>query len=218
MGAQSETQRAEFRGWTLRIRPTSAQVPRLLLLLHGWTGDENSMWVFARNLPRDYCILAPRAPHAARPSGYSWRLGASRQGAGPALKDLRPAGQALLSMLDEWSAEAGVSGRPWSVVGFSQGAVMACTIALLYPQRVDRLVMLAGFMPSDAAALAPALPLRDKQVLIVHGSRDETVDIEWGRKAAQILLSAGARVDFCEDEVGHKVGVDCLRRLQAFLA
>ena len=55
-----------FDGWTLRVRASDSPNPRLLLLLHGWTGDENSMWVFARGLSPNYWIVAPRAPHEQR--------------------------------------------------------------------------------------------------------------------------------------------------------
>jgi hypothetical protein len=46
-----------------------------MLLIHGLTGDENSMWIFARNLSAEYWMIAPRAPHASQMAqgGYSWR-------------------------------------------------------------------------------------------------------------------------------------------------
>src|SRR5512143_3028448 len=68
-----DTQLIEFEDWVLRIRPTTHKPAHLMLLLHGFTGDENSMWVFARDLPRQYWMIAPRAPHFTEPSGFSWR-------------------------------------------------------------------------------------------------------------------------------------------------
>ena len=57
----------------MRIRPATVASPRLLVMIHGWTGDENSMWVFARRFSEQYWIIAPRAPHPADPQGFSWR-------------------------------------------------------------------------------------------------------------------------------------------------
>jgi predicted esterase len=93
---------------------------------------------------------------------------------------------------------------------------MAATLALLFPERVDRLAMLAGFMPRGAENLTATQPLRGKHVFVAHGSLDELVDIELGRTAVRILEAAGASVDLCEDEVGHKVSADCMRRLQEY--
>ena len=68
-----ETHLATLEDWTYRFLPPQRASRRLLLLLHGWTGDENSMWVFARNFPRAAWMLAPRAPFLAPSGGYSWR-------------------------------------------------------------------------------------------------------------------------------------------------
>jgi len=32
-----------YNGWTMRVRHATQEPARFLLLLHGWTGDENSM-------------------------------------------------------------------------------------------------------------------------------------------------------------------------------
>ncbi|NTW12833.1 MAG: hypothetical protein HGA30_05945, partial [Anaerolineales bacterium] len=50
----NNTSLIQFNDWTLRVRPATVKPARLLLLLHGYTGDENSMWVFARDLPHHY--------------------------------------------------------------------------------------------------------------------------------------------------------------------
>jgi predicted esterase len=44
------------------------------------------------------------------------------------------------------------------------------------------------------------------------------VGIERARAAIKILEQAGAQVTYCEDEVGHKVSVTCLRALKTFFA
>ncbi|HET6845187.1 MAG TPA: alpha/beta fold hydrolase, partial [Anaerolineales bacterium] len=165
----SDTELKEFEGWTLRLRPSASDRPRPLLLIHGWTGDENSMWVFTRHLPADYWIVAPRAPYATKPSGYSWRVGYPGRDSSPGVEDLRPSGERLLGMLDRVAKDRGLDSPTWNVMGFSQGAVMAATLALLFPQRVGRVAMLAGFMPRGAESLVGAQPLRAKAVFVSHG-------------------------------------------------
>ena len=63
------------RGWVVRIQPPTKSGPhRVLLLLHGWTGDETVMWVFTRSLPTNYWILAPRGPVKTPLKGYGWAM------------------------------------------------------------------------------------------------------------------------------------------------
>jgi phospholipase/carboxylesterase len=134
------------------------------------------------------------------------------------LEDLKPSAESLLLMMDRLAADHELPQLAWNVMGFSQGAVLAATLALLFPKRVDRVAMLAGFMPRGAEHLTSALPLRGKRLFVSHGSLDETVDIELGRQAVRLLEAAGASVDLCEDEVGHKVSAECMHRLEAFFA
>ena len=91
-----DTQLIQFEGRTLRIRESTLQPSRLLLLIHGLTGDENVMWVFARDLPAQYWMMAPRAPYAAEPGGYSWRPPQFETLDGPSLEQLKQSAEALL--------------------------------------------------------------------------------------------------------------------------
>ena len=217
MRVPSETQLIEFRGWTVRVRPTEMRPSRLLLLIHGWTGDEDSMWVFARNLPSRYWIIAPRAPHATRPSGFSWRVPPPDRSEGPELEDLRPSVAALIAMVEDYSAENEISAGTFDVIGFSQGAAVANAMALLFPDRIGKVGALAGFVPRGAELLVGGRPLAGKHFFVAHGSLDETVSVEYARQSVRLLEAAGADVTLCEDEVGHKVSAACLRGLQAFL-
>lgn len=217
MPAPSETELIQFRGWTLRLRRAPARAARLLLLLHGWTGDENSMWVFARNLPEDYWILAPRAPHVTKPSGYSWRVPPPERSEGPGLDDLRTSAKDLIGLVDAYAAEEHVQAQVFDVMGFSQGAALGISVALLFPERVDKVAVLAGFVPRGAEMLISKRPLEGKHFFVAHGTMDELVNIAYARQSTRLLEAAGARVTACEDEVGHKVSAECLRGLQAFM-
>jgi phospholipase/carboxylesterase len=230
--AQSDTQIVAFQDWTLRARASSQVPARLLLLVHGWTGDENSMWVFVQNFPADYWILAPRAPYITEPSGYSWRPSRSRsilEGSTPVelradsdhrpgLEDLRSVIDSLIGLVDAYALENTLEASEFDLMGFSQGAVMASTIALLHPERVRRVGILSGFIPAGAGPLVAEHPLRGKPFFVAHGTQDETVKIEYARQSVQLLEEAGATVTFCEDEVGHKLGLNCLRALEKFFA
>jgi phospholipase/carboxylesterase len=187
-----------------------------MLMLHGWTGDENSMWVFGRDLPPQYLLLAPRAPHAAQPSGYSWRPLVEGTHGRPSAEMMRPSADSLIRLIDEYCAAVGVDASQFDVMGFSQGAVMTNLLALLYPQRIRRAGILAGFVPGGVESLVAARPLEAKPFFIAHGTQDELVPIERARQSIAVLEAAGAQVTYCEAEVGHKVSADCLRALKQF--
>ena len=212
----SNTSLIDFNNWTLRVREASQRPARLLLLIHGLTGDENSMWVFARNLPANYWIVAPRAPYPAEPGGYSWRLPQYENINLVGLDILRSAAEALIQLVDEYSASVDVDATTLDVMGFSQGAAMSNALTLLYPQRIRKTGILAGFVPSALEELVPERPLEGKPFFVTHGTKDEMVTIDRARSSIAILEQAGAQVTYCEDDVAHKVSANCLRALKDF--
>ena len=211
-----DTELISFQDWTLRVRPSETP-KRFLLLIHGFTGDENSMWVFARDLAPDYWIIAPRAPHPVEAGGYSWRTPQTGTFGRPGLETLEPDAEALISLVDAYSSSVRVDAGQFDVMGFSQGAAMANLLALLYPHRIRKAAVLAGFVPSGLEDIIARRPLEGKPFFAAHGTQDEMVPIDRARASIEWLEQAGAKVTYCEDEVGHKVSANCLRALKDFM-
>lgn len=209
----------QFNQWTLRVRDSSDPKCRLLLMIHGLTGDENSMWVFGRSMPSKYWMLAPRAPYPIESGGYSWRppFDAAEFGR-PTLEQMRNGAEGLIGLVDEYAASAGIDARTFDVIGFSQGAAMSNVLAFLYPSRIRKTGILAGFVPRGLEDLASKRPLEGKPFFVAHGTRDEMVHIDRARESIATLEDAGAKVTYCEDNVGHKVSATCLRALGSFFA
>ena len=214
----NKTSLITFGEWTLRVRESTSASPRLMLLIHGITGDENVMWVFARNLPDDYWMVAPRAPYASerQEGGYSWRLVLNDAEDHSRLEQLRGSADTLIQLVDEYAASIQVDANTFDVMGFSQGAAMCCLLAFLYPERIRKVGILAGFVPGGLEDWVSQRPLEGKPFFVTHGTKDETVPVERARRSVEILKQAGAKVTYCEDEVGHKVSATCLRALKDF--
>ena len=217
MQTVTNTELISFNDWTLRIREARSLNPRLLVLIHGWTGDENSMWVFTRGISTDYWMIAPRAPHLAEPSGFSWRPHQPLTFGRPSLEMLKPAADGLIRLIDDYSASVKVDALQFDLMGFSQGAAMVNLVAMLYPHRVRKMGVLAGFVPSGLEELISQKPLAGKNIFVAHGTQDNMVPIDRARASIELLEQAGAQVTYCEDEVGHKVSSTCMRALESYL-
>jgi phospholipase/carboxylesterase len=124
----------------------------------------------------------------------------------------------LIRLVDEYPASAGLEASLFDVMGFSQGAAMSSLLAFLYPERIRKVGILAGFVPGGLEELVAQRPLEGKPFFVVHGTKDQMVTIERARASIETLERAGAQVTYCEDEVGHKVSVTCLRALKKFFA
>jgi phospholipase/carboxylesterase len=102
------------------------------------------------------------------------------------------------------------------LLGFSQGAALAGALTLIYPRRVRSLGLLSGFLPTAINANPADNSLNGLRVFIAHGTLDDRVPIRHARQAAATLQKAGAQVEFCEANVGHKLGLPCFKALESF--
>jgi len=185
----------------------------VVLMLHGWTGDENSMWVFSSHIPKNALIIAPRGLYLTKGVGYSWHRDLPKPW--PWIDDFQPAVENIFAMITSINFPDGDFSN-LNIMGFSQGAALAYTMAMMYPERIASLAGLSGFLPDGAITwLRPDL-LKGLPVFIAHGTEDERVPIEWARTSVELIENAGAIVTYCEDDVGHKLSAKCFRGLEAF--
>jgi phospholipase/carboxylesterase len=187
----------------------------VILLLHGWTGDENAMWIFASKLPEDYLLIAPRGLYPAPMGGYAWHPMLADQ-TWPGVDDFRPAVAALLELIEEWPPSPAADFSYLRLAGFSQGAALAYSFALIHPERVGALAGLAGFLPHGASPFLKSSPLTGVPVYISHGVKDQLIPVARARQAVQLLDQTGADVTYCESDVGHKLSADCFRGMEVF--
>jgi phospholipase/carboxylesterase len=127
---------------------------------------------------------------------------------------------ALLSgWLDEVLDENRIAADRLVVGGFSQGAVMAYSLALA-PARPRPAAILAfsGFIPCVDGFELDLESRAGLPASISHGSFDPIIGVEWGRDARDQLEAAGLAVRYREDPVPHTIAPGALVQAKQVLA
>ncbi len=215
MGGLNDFSELTIGRWRLRVRMPDGPPPHpAIFLLHGLAGDELVMGIFANQIPQNYLVLSPRGLFEADLGGYSWLRRTARTW--PAAEDfIEPTGQ-VLALADSVAETLGRNMDRFHLMGFSQGAALAYTLAFLHPDRVDTLAGLAGFLPEGNEEHAATERLAGLRAFVSHGTQDSTVPVAYARQAVEALERAGAEVVYCEADVGHKLGAACFRALGKF--
>jgi phospholipase/carboxylesterase len=200
--------------WVVRIHRLEGIGPfPVLLLLHGWTGDENSMWVFNPRLPKNTIMIAPRGLHSTIAGGYSWHPDLTKPW--PSIRDFQPAVEKLFTLLSSSTFPDGDFSQ-LHLVGFSQGSALAYSMAITSPERIASVAGLSGFLPDGASAWLTSQRLKGMPIFIAHGTEDTLVPVKKARLSVELLEKSGAAVSYCEDNVGHKLSAKCFHGLEAF--
>lgn len=210
-----DSQEISINNWVMRVHRPDGNGPfPLVLMLHGWTGDEKSMWVFASRLPKGALLVAPRGIYPDTiMGGFSWFTDRSKPW--PWVSDFIPSVETVYNFLNKSYFPDAELDRV-HLVGFSQGAALAYSMTMMHPEKIASLAGLSGFLPDGSSDWLSVGRLEGLPIFIAHGTQDTLVPVERARTSVSSLEKAGAMVTYCEDDVEHKLSAKCFRGLEAF--
>ena len=188
-------------------RPAAGDAAGLLVLHHGRGSDEHDLLGLGDVLDpgRRLHVVAPRAPLTLAGSpGYHWyrvpRVGY------PDPDSFQAAFAALGTLHDELWQRTGIPPSRTVLGGFSMGTVMSYALGLAPGRPVPGgILAFSGFIPT-VEGWAPALGTRaGMPVFIAHGRRDPVIDVEFARRARELLAGAGLAVTYSESDAAHHI-------------
>ena len=192
------------------IRPHSGNSasPPALIMLHGYGSNEEDLFSFASELPRDVFVISVRAPYALEPFGHAWYAinFEAEKGKWSDLEQAAASRDALLAFIGEAIEAYGLDPGRMNLLGFSQGSILGYAIALSHPDRINTLVALSGYINRDL--LEAAYETKDHsqlQVYASHGQMDMVIPPAWAQQTPGFLESIGVRHTYEEFPVGHGV-------------
>jgi phospholipase/carboxylesterase len=204
---------------TFHDRPARGDPAGLLVLHHGRGTDELDLLPLADELDpaRRLHVVAPRAPlRLPGAPGFHWYT-VPRVGY-PDPPSFRAGHAALAEFHDELWERTGLGPGRTVLGGFSMGTVMSFALGLDGERPAPAgILAFSGFIPT-VEGWEPALEDRRQiRVLIAHGRRDPVIDIDFARRARELLESAGFDVDYNESNVVHAIDPAEIPRAAAWL-
>lgn len=180
----------------------------LLLLLHGYGSNEEDLFSFASELPEEYYIVSARAPYDLTYGSYAWyaiNFDADQN-------KFSDNDQAIISrdivagFIDELVSNYPIDANNVTLIGFSQGTILSYAVALSYPEKVQRVVAMSGYInPEILEKNYLKNSFSNLQLFASHGTADQVIPVEWGRKAKPFLENLGINVTYKEYPIGHGV-------------
>ena len=192
-----------------------------LLTLHGFGANALDLLGLAPYLcGGQFLMLCPQGPLQVSIGGgavgYGWY-----PFTGGGMFDVQAvlaAREALHTFLQEALQRYPIDSKKLAVLGFSQGGVMAYSLALGEPERFAALAALSSWLPKDLLSVLPDVPATEQlPVLIQHGNRDELVDAGRARQSVETLRDLRVPVTYREYDMGHEINAQSLNDLSAWL-
>ena len=180
----------------------------LLLLLHGYGSNDSDLFSFATELPDEYYVISARAPYDLQYGSYAWyaiNFDADQN-------KFSDHDQAILSrdlvvrFIEELKVKFPIDSSNITLIGFSQGSILSYSIALSYPNIVQRVGALSGYLNLDInSENYQNNDFSNLKIFTSHGTVDQVIPVEWARKTDPILKSLGINSTYKEYPIGHGV-------------
>ena len=126
-------------GSVIRNSNLTSKYP-LLILLHGYGSNENDLFTFANEMPKELLIISLRAPHKINPYGYAWYAinFDANQKKWNNLEQAKDAMKSINKCIETACSLYSINNSNISILGFSQGCILSLALALNLPKKIQK--------------------------------------------------------------------------------
>jgi phospholipase/carboxylesterase len=148
--------------------------------------------------------------------GYAWYP--MSMGGPPDIGAILSSRDKLQIFLNECLARHSIDAKKLVILGFSQGGVMAYSLALSNPERFAALAVLSSWLPKE---LIPELAIKEAvqslPTLVQHGTQDQMIEVQRARDSVEQLRALRVPLTYREYDMGHEISGKSLTDLSAWL-
>ena len=196
---------------------TSENSP-ILFLIHGYGSYEGDLFSFAQYLPKNYHIIALRAPIVLAEGSYAWYTITfdedmnkwSNDEEGIQSRDL------IISNIEHHLKRLNSSKKNVDLLGFSQGAILSWSLGMSYPKSINRIMALSGFYNPKLDQESSGSKA-DLKCFSSHGIIDPVIPVAHTRIGINNLREKGVSVAYKEYDAPHTISPDNFRDLLQWL-
>ena len=185
-----------------------------IFLLHGMGSHEEDLPQLVQSFKDSHHIFSLRGPIEFEP-GYAFYTN-EEEG-----KPIRIVFDEVLTYIQSFIHEAidkySLNKEQIYILGFSQGAVLAQSLAFTMGDAIRGVVALSGYIPDFVKDEYKKQAVDHLNIFISHGEYDYVIPYHWGENSRDYFNSQGANVTFKLYQDGHGVTPENHQDLVAFL-
>ena len=202
--------------------PSGAGPHPTILTLHGRGANALDLLGLAPYLCNGkFLMICPQGPLETPigPGAFGYAWYPMSMGGPPDVGAILSSREKLQHFLDACLKRYPIDAKKLVVLGFSQGGVMAYSLALSNPERFAGLAVLSSWLPRE---LIPKLSINNEAVqslptIVQHGSQDQMIEIQRAKDSVERLRALRVPLTYRDYDMGHEITPRSLTDLSAWL-
>ena len=201
--------------------PSGAGPHPTILTLHGRGANAFDLLGLAPYLCNGkFLMICPQGPLETPigPGAFGYAWYPMSMGGPPDIGAILSSREKLQQFLDACLNRHPIDAKKLVVLGFSQGGVMAYSLALSNPERFAGLAVLSSWLPKE---LIPELSIREAvqslPTIVQHGSQDQMIEVQRAQDSVEQLRTLRVPLTYREYDMGHEITPRSLSELSAWL-
>ncbi|WP_339658816.1 alpha/beta hydrolase-fold protein [uncultured Polaribacter sp.] len=180
--------------------------PPLLILLHGYGSNMEDLFSFSEELPDELLIISAEAPYQMGFGSYAWYAinFDDIKGKFSDLEQAKTSLDKIALFIDEIKTKYQTDPTKTFLLGFSQGAILSYSLSFFYPNKVQNVIALSGYINTELLPKEISKEIKTNYYCS-HGSVDQVLPVEWARNSKPFLDKLGLNNTYSEYPVGHGV-------------
>jgi len=177
-----------------------------IFLFHGYGSDERDLLSLVEDFKETHHIFSLRGPITVFPGYAFWNFEENGQPVRVEFDDVLRSAQVFINdAIHEYNLDT----ENIILLGFSQGAMLAQSLALIMGESISKVVVLSGYIPDFAKEdRYTKKSVKHLKIFISHGIDDVVVPYQWGEESSEYFKSLGADVTFKSYTSGHFVTLE----------
>ena len=190
----------------------------ILFLIHGYGSYEGDLFSFAQYLPKNYHIIALRAPIVLAEGSYAWYTITFDEDMNKWSNDEEgiQSRNLIISNIEHHLKRLNSSKKNVDLLGFSQGAILSWSLGMSYPKSINRIMALSGFY-NPKLDQESSESKADLKCFSSHGIIDPVIPVAHTRIGINNLREKGVSVAYKEYDAPHTISPDNFRDLLQWL-
>ncbi|HEY8889557.1 MAG TPA: hypothetical protein VIM70_04835 [Clostridium sp.] len=177
----------------------------VIYAMHGMGSNEKNILNLIEELQNDFILIGIRGP-ILKDNGFAY-FNIKSYG-NPDIDSFDSVVANLKEFINNAPKSYPIDTTNQYLLGFSQGAILSMTLALIMGDKLKGIIALSGYIPKHVKVKHVTKPLSNLLVFISHGEFDPIFPVSVGKDNYDFFKARDEKVTYKLYPVGHEVSLD----------